>query len=161
MPEKVHSCPLPPQSQLHQVFEPGDFLDCFSVRTSMAPRPAAEIIANFPGWVQALTALRTALVAPFGLKTEIEDDREKVGGFPVISDNGIEVIAGFDDKHLDFRISVLKHEERIYLSTWVHRHNIGGRIYLAAIMPFHILVARDALARVARSDAQGAASPTH
>ena len=58
--------------------------------------------------------------------------------------------SGFDDRHLEFRVSVLSRDGRVSLATWVHPHNLGGRLYLAAIMPFHIMVARNALARVAR-----------
>jgi hypothetical protein len=36
----------------------------------------------------------------------------------------------------------------VFLATWVHPHNIGGRVYLTTILPFHILIARNALARV-------------
>jgi hypothetical protein len=39
----------------------------------------------------------------------------------------------------------------VYLATWVHTHNIGGRLYLAAILPFHVLIARNALGRVAQT----------
>ena len=76
-----------------------------------------------------------------------------MGPFPVESETETELIAGFNDKHLDFRVSVRSEGGLVSLATWVHPHNIGGRIYLAAIMPFHILIARDALARVARSSA--------
>ena len=44
------------------------------------------------------------------------------------------------------------------LATWVHPHNRAGRLYLKAILPFHILIARDALARVG-AEASPAASP--
>ncbi|MCG8696347.1 MAG: DUF2867 domain-containing protein [Minwuiales bacterium] len=36
----------------------------------------------------------------------------------------------------------------VFLATRVHPHNIAGRLYLRTILPFHILIARDALARV-------------
>lgn len=42
---------------------------------------------------------------------------------------------------------------RVYLAMWVHPHNIGGRLYLRLIMPFHVAISRDALTRV------GAATP--
>ena len=62
-----------------------------------------------------------------------------------------EVVAGFDDKHLNFRVSVFSEEGHVHLATWVHPHGLAGRIYLSLILPFHILIARDALARVARA----------
>ncbi len=59
-----------------------------------------------------------------------------------------ELMAGFDDKHLDFRISVISKQGKIYLATWVHTHNFWGKLYLTAILPFHILIVRNGLTRV-------------
>lgn len=139
---------LSARSLLHKRFKTGDFLDCYSVESDLPPRQAAEIITTFPAWAQLLVKLRTVLVTPFGLSTSGPEDVDKVGIFPVEQDTETELIAGFDDRHLDFRVSVLSENGRVSLATWVHRHNLGGRLYLAAIMPFHILIARNALARV-------------
>ncbi len=147
-PEVITS-DLPEQSGLHDRIGPADFLDCFSVASGMSPRRAAEIITDFPGWAQVLMLIRGVLTAPFGLSNDGPDASDKVGIFPVETETGSELIAGFNDRHLDFRVSVFAQDGRISLATWVHPHNIGGRLYLAAIMPFHILIARDALARVA------------
>ncbi len=115
----------------------------------MPPRRAAEIIVDFPGWARALLRLRKILTSPFGLSADGPDASDKMGMFPVEVETSAELIAGFNDRHLDFRISVFSAEDRVSLATWVHPHNVGGRLYLAAIMPFHVLVARNALARVA------------
>ena len=155
MSSTVHATPLDPQSALHERVAPGDFLDCYTVRSNMPPRPAAEIIAKFPGWVRFLVALRGLIVAPFGLKTKGPRNVDKVGEFPVESETPEEVIAGFNDRHLDFRISVTSRDGQVSLATWVRRHNLGGRLYLALIMPFHILVVRNALARLADHSGAG------
>ncbi len=147
----VTSDTLPPGSLLEDRRAPDDFLDCFSVASDTSPRRAAEIITDFPGWAGALVALRNLVVAPFGLMPDGPDAEDKLGPFPVEAETADEVIAGFDDKHLDFRVSVISRDGRIYLATWVRRHNLGGRLYLKAILPFHILIARNALARVARA----------
>ncbi|MES0861892.1 DUF2867 domain-containing protein [Ruegeria sp. SCPT10] len=144
---------LSARSLLHKRIKQGDFLDCFSVASDLSPRQAAEIITSFPAWAMALVRLRGVLVAPFGLSTSGPNATDKVGIFPVEHDDETEVIAGFNDRHLDFRVSVLSENGRISLATWVHRHNLGGRLYLAAILPFHILIARNALARVSRASA--------
>ena len=141
---------LPPESALHARVGPGDFLDCYSVAAAVPTRRAAEIITDFPGWARFLLQIRRLVTAPFGLSQDGPAAADKVGPFPVEQDTETEMIAGFDDKHLDFRVSVLSRDGQVSLATWVHPHNIGGRLYLAAIMPFHILIARDALARVAR-----------
>ncbi|WP_299419665.1 DUF2867 domain-containing protein [uncultured Shimia sp.] len=147
----VTATPLPKNSKLHARFAPGDFLDCYSIDSDMPPRQAAEIVTNFPGWAQMLANLRTVLVKPFGLRTEAPTDQDCVGIFPVESESDTEVIAGFDDSHLNFRVSVLSEGGKVFVATWVHRNNLFGRMYLATIMPFHILIARDSLVRVARA----------
>lgn len=148
----VTTSPLPPFSALHDRFQAGDFIDCFRVTSDVPLREAADIITDFPGWAKALVALRNVIVLPFGLTGALPSDfagQEKIGMFPLESATEQEIIAGFDDKHLDFRVSVMRDGEDILLATWVHRHNLLGRAYLATIMPFHVAIARDALRRVA------------
>ncbi|MEP5729241.1 MAG: DUF2867 domain-containing protein [Sulfitobacter sp.] len=140
---------LPKDSMLWRLIAPKDFVDTYSVPAETTPRRAAEIITAFPGWAQNLMRIRGMLTAPFGLSNEGPSASDKVGIFPVEQETEDELIAGFDDKHLNFRVSVLVQDGRVMLSTWVHPHNIGGRLYLALILPFHILIARDALRRVA------------
>ncbi len=148
----VNATPLPDQSALHGYVGQGDFLDCYSVASDMSARDAAQVITAFPGWARGLLMVRRIVTAPFGLSQDGPEAYDKLGPFPVELDTGTEVIAGFDDKHLNFRVSVYADSGRVSLATWVHPHNIGGRIYLAAILPFHILVARNALARVAKAE---------
>ena len=150
MSPTVRPAPLPPGSALQTRISPGDFVDCYAVASDLPARRAAEIIAEFPGWVRALVALRGMIVAPFGLRTNGPSAKDKIGEFPVESETDAEVIAGFNDRHLDFRISVQARNGRVSLATWVRRHNLGGRLYLAAILPFHVAIVRNALARVAR-----------
>ncbi len=152
MTPTVFKTTLAPHSQLHPRIAPGDFIDCYGVQSPLPARDAAEIITSFPGWAMALVRLRGIITAPFGLDQTGPEAEDKLGIFPVETDVPGEIIAGFNDKHLDFRVSVLAHEGHIYLSTWVHRHNLLGRAYLATIMPFHILIARNALARVGQAN---------
>lgn len=140
---------LPVQSLLHERVTSGDFLDCYSVVSHASPRRAAEIITDFPGWARFLLRIRRVLTAPFGLSNDGPAATDKVGVFPVESESRHELIAGFNDKHLNFRVSVVSQDGRVFLATWVHPHNFGGRLYLKTILPFHIAIARDALKRVA------------
>ena len=140
---------LSQDSPLHAHMAPGDFLDCYTVAKDIPAREAAEIITAFPPWARMLVVLRNLLLRPFGLLTEGPGEGEKLGLFPITAETPDEVIAGFDDRHLDFRVSVRSADGQVSLATWVHPHNMGGRIYLAVIMPFHILIARNALKRVA------------
>ena len=147
----VKACPLPADSALHTCVARGDFLDCYCVDSPLSARPAAEIIVDFPGWAQWLLGLRNLMVAPFGLAAEAPAGLSRIGIFPIVSETVHELIAGFDDRHLDFRVAVLARDGRVHLATWVRPHNMSGRMYLRVVMPFHILIVRNALARVGRA----------
>ena len=149
MSHRVITTELPESSRLHPRIGPHDFVDCYAVASSLAPRRAAEIIVEFPAWVRGLFRLRRVLTAPFGLSNDGPPAADKIGLFPVEYEDSHELIAGFDDKHLEFRIAVMSADGRVALATWVHTHNLGGRLYLRAILPFHVLVVRNALTRVA------------
>lgn len=140
---------VPAHSLLHNHAVATDFMDCYSVDSDLPPRRAAEIITDFPAWVRFLLQVRRAVTTPFGLSNDGPEATDRVGIFPVETDNDRELIAGFNDKHLDFRVSVMSQNGRVSLATWVHPHNIGGRLYLRTILPFHILISRNALRRVA------------
>ncbi|NVE93620.1 DUF2867 domain-containing protein [Altererythrobacter sp. JGD-16] len=140
---------LPSSSALHDRVAASDFCDCFAVPADVPVRRAAGIITSWPGWASALLALRKVVTAPFGLSQDGPPAEDKIGPFPVELETKDEIIAGFDDRHLNFRVSVLADQGKVHLATWVHPHNWAGRLYLVAIMPFHIAIARDALARVA------------
>ena len=102
-----------------------------------------------------LLALRNIIVTPFGLKTSSEDrraPRDIIGIFPVVSETPERLVAGFNDKHLDFRIVVdvatSGQRQSITATTLVLTHNWLGRTYLAVIMPFHRMVVRAMLRQV-------------
>jgi hypothetical protein len=143
--------PLPAQSRLWRFHAPGDFLDHRACASSLAPRAAAELLVRFPAWAGALFLLRGLLVLPFGLKHDPPPAPRRIGIFPVETETPDELILGFNDRHLDFRIAVLSAEGKIHVSTWVRPHNPGGQLYLNAVMPFHILILENAMARLARA----------
>lgn len=159
MSSHVTKTRLPAESKLHARYQNVDFLDCYKVASDLTAPDAAEIIVAFPGWAKSLVALRNAITSPFGLMKDGPEATQKLGLFPVESSSNTEVIAGFNDRHLDFRVSVFSKDDHIHLATWVHPHNIGGRIYLTCILPFHILIVRNALARVASAGQPGHKSP--
>ena len=109
----------------------------------------ASLAMDFPAWVDGLIIARNALVTPFGLRMSGHQG-ETLEYFPVETRSDTEIILGFNDKHLNFRISILTDGERAFGATWVHRNNWMGRAYLAAIMPFHVAIMRHAISRVAQ-----------
>lgn len=141
----IRSDTLPRASSLWSLHQPGDFLDCYSVPSTLSPRQAATRGLALPGWAAALLSLRNTLVRPFGLKTG-EPERPI---FPTCLESDDELILGTDDRHLNFRIGLYRQDGRMFMSTWVHPHNAFGRAYLRLVMPFHILISRGAVARMA------------
>jgi hypothetical protein len=142
---QIQTDTLPAASSLWSLHRPGDFLDCYSVASSLSPREAATRGLSLPGWADALLRLRNTLVRPFGLKTDTVEGPI----FPTCHETEDEIVLGTDDRHLNFRIGVIRSEGRLYMSTWVHPHNVWGRAYLRLVMPFHILISRGAVARMA------------
>jgi len=135
-----------------------DFADAYCVAidgTQVNARRAAEkMFARRPRWEEALLALRNMLVRPFGLKTSGKGEPASggvIGLFPVISETTDRLVAGFNDRHLDFRVVVdvapSGGGQEITATTLVKTHNWLGRIYLAIIMPFHRLIVRNMLQR--------------
>lgn len=119
-------------------------------RKPLPARTAADIGLSLPPWAGHLLTLRNHLVRPLGLKTEVSATGDGAI-FPVTYEDSEEVILGTDDRHLNFRICVRQEAGRVYMATWVHRNNALGHAYLATVMPFHILIVRDSMRRIARA----------
>lgn len=135
------------------------FVDAFRITTTnpdLDARHAAEaMVVRQPRWIELLTALRNILVAPFGLKTSGATEgvtRDMIGIFPVVSETPQRLVAGFNDKHLDFRLVVdvaaAGAARNVTATTLVLTHNRLGRAYLAVILPFHRLIVPALLRRV-------------
>jgi len=134
------------------------FSDAFSIVTeggALDARQAAEkMLRRGPRWIDMLLALRNLMVAPFGLKTSAPSGAsDLIGIFPVVSQTPDRLVAGFDDRHLDFRVVVdvagSGRGQRVTATTLVKTHNLLGRAYLAIILPFHRLIVRRKLRQVA------------
>ncbi|WP_048648811.1 DUF2867 domain-containing protein [Nitratireductor soli] len=133
------------------VFLPGSCIE--------AGEAARRIFASTPKWIVGLMALRDRLVRPFDLKTRRrmagDQPRAAAGWFPILSQSPERVVLGTDDRHLDFRlvletVAVLPEGTRVSGTTIVRTHNLLGRVYLAAVMPFHKIIVPAMLRRVLR-----------
>ena len=107
-----------------------------------------------------LFMLRNRLVKVFGLKTsgDLKDREEQLnrfqcepgeqlGLFNVFEKNDEEVIIGEDDKHLNFRVSLLlnntqKPQKELIITTIVQFNSRFGRFYFSVIKTFHTAVVR-------------------
>ncbi len=146
MPAQTAS--LPRHASIWSQVRPGDFLDDYAVATPLSARDALQLALQMPGWAAALLRLRNALVRLVGLKTA---GGTGLFGFPVVRDTEDEIVLGFDDRHLDFRITALKSDGTVHISTWVRRNNVLGRLYLALVLPVHARILRGAIRRIARA----------
>jgi len=131
---------------------------CVEVRDNDldARRAAERMMARQPLWAETLLTLRNFLVAPLGLRTSgagLAAPRDMIGIFPVVSQTPDRLIAGFNDRHLDFRVVVdvtaAGSVRQVTATTLVKTHNWLGRTYLAIIMPFHRLIVPALLRQVA------------
>ena len=136
------------------------FADAYRVAlggTTLDARRAAEkMFARVPWWTEGLLRLRNTIAAPFGLKRSGAGEPAPggtIGIFPVLSETPERLVAGFNDKHLDFRVVVdvatSGRGQDVTATTLVLTHNLLGRLYLAIILPFHRLIVRALLRQVA------------
>ncbi|MEQ1516900.1 MAG: DUF2867 domain-containing protein, partial [Usitatibacteraceae bacterium] len=76
---------------------------------------------------------------------------DKIGPWPIFEISGNELVAGRNNKHLDFRLSVLREPHgaatHTVISTICHVHNVYGKIYLWFIVPFHKWGVKQLIAR--------------
>ena len=148
----------PAESAIRDWYTGASLVDSFAVTLPPAAPTdigtlATLLFADLPLWFTILLAIRNRVVKLFGVKatSDLEAD-EHIAFFPVLSRSADEIVLGVDDRHLDFRASVLlrRADNRLAITTAVRCHNLLGRIYLAVILPFHILVATSLLRRLRR-----------
>lgn len=163
----VRSVAPPAQSSIADWYRGADLVDSFATTfgagISRDPEAVAHAILGRPAWwVRGLLATRDMTVARFGLKTTGElqrnaPDRKSISFFPILARSESELVLGVDDRHLDFRASILlgalndEDAFEVVVTTVVHCHNIFGRAYLALIKPFHILIVRSNLSRAVQA----------
>jgi hypothetical protein len=149
-----------PDAAAGALLDGAQFIDAYSVTVpgaALNARQAAEkMLQHQPRWIRSLMALRDLFVTPFGLKTADAargSATDRVGFFPVLGETPQQIVAGLNDRHLDFRVVVKVMEsgagQTITATTVVLTHNRLGRGYLAIILPFHRLVVRSMLRQVA------------
>jgi len=113
------------------------------------------IFGHRPGWMKSALIGRNRIARLFGLETasdaEIKTPKregayrvgDRIGAWPIYSLDARELVAGRDNAHLDFRVSIMKvedsHGAAAVLRTLCRVHNTFGRCYLFLIKPFHRL----------------------
>jgi len=168
----VIECDVPASSALDRgLVATCDFRDSYRVPLSHPGLGMAEIFfavfGHTPLWMKSMLILRNVAVRLAGLEVptvaeimrpEIRDAYrvgDKIGPWPVFFAGEDEIIAGRDNKHMDFRLSVLRTRSGdtadVVISTVCSVHNLFGRIYLFLIVPFHRAGVRRLLSRAVRA----------
>ena len=161
----VREVPPPAESGVASWFD-ADLADAFAVPIDAADAAkgmdslARSTLGDPAPWIRLLLGLRDGLVARFGVKTTeevrraaIADKAERIDFFRVLARSDRELILGEDDRHLDFRLSLLLRArpdssgDELVATTVVRCHNALGRVYLALIARFHRLVVISNLSR--------------
>ena len=164
----VREVPPPTESGVASWFDGADLADAFAVPIDAADAAkgmdslARSALADPAPWIRALLGLRDRLVAGFNVKTTqevrraaIADNAERIDFFRILARSDRELILGEDDRHLDFRLSLLLRVrpdgsgDELVATTVVRCHNALGRVYLALIAQFHRLVVISNLSRAA------------
>jgi hypothetical protein len=154
----IVACDIPRTSALNRgMLESAYFRDAYSAPLRNTKAGIVDIFfgifGHHPKWMKMVIIVRNKIAALFGLEapasTEIYQPRikshyaigDKIGPWPIYHLAPDELVAGRDNKHLDFRLSVLRMDDagkiRVVVSTVCDVHNIYGKVYLFFIVPFH------------------------
>ena len=152
---KVSKTELPNSSVSKQFIGEVNYVDAYKVELSDSNQTIEQIyLAIFnhtPKWVNFLMSLRNKIVGLFGLDTGNGETLKEVKSIAVGDTQGMfkifeiqpnEVIVGADDKHLDFRASVLKENKMLFMSTLVHYNSTFGKLYFFIVKPFHKVIVK-------------------
>ena len=154
----VVECDLPSGSMLsREIIEHAYFRDSYRAPLSRRELGIVEvffgIFGHHPLWMKLLLIVRNKLASLAGLDAptasellhvEIKDRYvvgEKIGVWPIFSLSEDEIVAGRNNRHLDFRLSVLKVSDgdrtSVVVSTICTVHNLTGKLYLFFVVPLH------------------------
>ena len=168
----VAPCRLPINTVLERALvESAFFTDSYRVRLSHGEASVVDIFfavfGHHPTWLKVILLVRHRVGSWFGLKAACAAEvmsptrtasyrvGESIGPWPIYFLGEVELVAGRDNKHLDFRLSVLKQGtgQAAYavVSTVCRTHNAFGRTYLYLVVPFHKWGVQRLLSRAAQA----------
>ena len=159
---------IPEKSVILSDFGKVDYADSYQIRISANGNSVDKVTTDIfktPHWADNLMKLRDFIVKPFGLKTGDKTDiviepyypiGSKAVYFTVLERNENEIVMAENDKHLNFRTSVMVDTDTsgstIYLSTIVQFNNFYGKLYFLPVKPFHQLMIRSLLKEYANEN---------
>jgi len=147
---------IPEYSVISKNFDDIHYCDSFSILTQTnenLDKITTEVFQT-PQWADMLMTIRNAVAKLVGLEagglkkdTNISDFYpigSRAVYFTVIDRNENEIVMAENDKHINFRISIMINREgnhvTIYLTTLLKFNNLLGQLYFFPVKPFHRLI---------------------
>lgn len=150
-----------------RVVDAAYFFDAYRASLQDAGLGVVEIFfavfGHHPMWLKRVLVARNSIARWCGLEAPTRSEimvlsmrppyaiGDKIGPWPLFNLTDNELVAGRDNKHLDFRLSVFKEPRGattdVVVSTICTTHNAFGRLYLFFIIPFHKWGVRYLIAR--------------
>ena len=125
----------------------------------------SRIASRIPYWILLLLKIRDTAMKYFGLKTQeksisiddfihaLDSQAKQIGIVNIYTNTDHEIILGLDDTHLNFKSSLCLERQKnaltLYISTVVTFNSFWGKLYFFIIRPFHYLIVRSLLNRLA------------
>lgn len=165
--KKVINSTYPNTDLISKALTKIDFTDTFATtnRVESLEVITRKILGKAPFWVRIMMQIRNTVVRLFGIRAEKGMPQvspfvvgEKIAFFEIMAIDKDEVILGANDKHLNFRVSVLRENDNavqfnVKVTTIVQYLNTFGKIYMTIVKPFHKLVVKRMVAQAYYEDA--------
>jgi hypothetical protein len=154
----VIECDVPSGSLLNrEIIEHAYFCESYRTPLSRIEIDIVEvffgIFAHHPVWMKLLLIVRNEVASLAGLDAPTASEifhvkvrdhyvvGDKIGVWPIFALSENEIVAGRNNKHMDFRLSVLKVPDgkrtSVVVSTICMVHNLSGKVYLFFVVPLH------------------------
>lgn len=142
---------IPEKSIISENFGNIHYCDCYRIviKTNETADSITTRIFALPQWIKRLLKFRNLIAKKLGLKTDSKTESpapyypigSKAVLFKVIDRNESEIVMAENDKHLNFKTSVLTEQTgtliQVSLTTIVHFNNTLGKLYFFPVKPFH------------------------
>jgi hypothetical protein len=158
---------IPSTSMIFKESDAYDYIDSYCHPLIRKDVESWELVSAFflsaPKWVDSLMVLRNKLVSFVGLKVGLDNPvlvgpqytkGQNIGVFQIQEISEDEVVLGQNDKHLDFKTSLLiTHEanDELVVSTVVRINNMFGKFYFYVVKPIHRVLVPIMIKRMVRN----------
>ena len=163
---------IPDSSIILNGFGKVDYRDTYKITISTNKYSVDKIASDFfklTPLFKYLLKIRDFIVKPFGIKTSDEfkeafktdvEAHYSIGSkavfFTVIDRNEKEIVMAENDKHLNFKTSVMIEKKEkstdVYQATIVQYNNFFGRFYFFFVKPFHRFLIKKDLKKYAKEN---------